>query len=174
MSWALEKTYLEAFAKTFDPSARLAVKRSKLWVGGLKTNATTLGRTVYIARHWTSDQVRRVIPHEVLGHVKQFRYCGLGIHPTLGFPGMALIYVWGVIFFIFLAWGRYRCELHADTVSWRYHLKQRTWGPVQVRHRARQFAKTVSSWSYLKAWPKFWVIWGFKRRAEKVIKEVLP
>jgi len=171
-TWVDDRDHLESFAKSFDPSARLAVKRSWLWVGGLKTNATTLGRTVYIPEDWSVGAVVRVIPHEVRGHVKQFRYCGLGIHPTLGiFPGMLLLYVWGLLFPILFAWGRYRLELHAETWSWRYHLQQGAYNAEEVRKRAERFAKIVASWAYVKAWPERWAVWGFKRRAEKVIRQ---
>jgi hypothetical protein len=172
-TWLDDREHLESFAKEFDPAVKLAVKKSGFWIGALKANATTLGRTVYIPADWTIGQVVRVIPHEVRGHVKQFRYCGLGIHPNLGFfPGMLLLYVWGVVFPLFLAWGRYRLELHAESHSWRYHLAQGSIGPQEVRYRAQRFAKVVASWTYVKAWPESWAVWGFKRRAERVIREV--
>ena len=166
---------LEQFAKSFDKSAQLRLKKSVIWnVGALRTFATTIGRTMYIPADWTAETVQRVIPHEVLGHVKQFRWFGLGIHPTLGiFPGMALFY--GLLFFpIFLAWFRYRFELHADTKSWEYHLKLpiNGWGVATVRARAEHFAKKVGGKEYLFSVPKQWAVWGFKRRAEKVIKKV--
>lgn len=171
MSWTEQHAELEAFARGFDKAARLKVKKSKLWVGTLKTNATTLGRTVYIAEHWSEGSVRRVIPHEVLGHVKQFRYCGLGIHPSLGFLGMLLLYVWGGLFPIGLAWIRYRLELHADTQSWEYHLGAKILTPTQILSRARYFADRVASSAYI--WPvwRSWAQWGFNRRANKVIRK---
>lgn len=171
-TWLEHRAELEAFAQSLDPAARLAVKRSKIWnVGSLRHFATTIGRTIYIPEAWTAAMVKEVLPHEVLGHVVQFRRASLGIHPSLGiFPGMFLVYIWGVVFPLFLAWGRYRCELHADTQSWRYHLDQGIWGPSQVRERAVQFAKVVASWAYIKPWPRRWVLWGFKRRAEQVIR----
>ncbi len=173
-SWWHQKGELELFAKSFDPAARLSLKTGWVWkFGALRTFATTIGRTMYIPANWTPDAVQRVIPHEVLGHVKQFRYAGLGIHPTLGiFPGMFFFYA--LMFFpIFLAWGRYRLELHADTKSWQYHLNMpvNNWSPAIVRARAERFAKLVGGKEYLYSVPRPWAVWGFKRRAEKVIKE---
>ena len=172
-TWVGDRKALESFAREFDPAARLAVKRSKLWIGALKDNATTIGRTVYIPEDWSIGSVVDVIPHEVAGHVRQFRWCGLGIHPTAGiFPGMALIYGWGLLVPILLAWGRYRCELHAESQSWRYHLTKGLWTGHEVRLRARKFARRVASWAYFKAWPESWALWGFKRRAERIIRKV--
>lgn len=171
-SWYHKHDELEKFAKSFDSSTRLKLKKSSLWIGGLKHNATTLGASVYIPEDWTYAQARGVIPHEVLGHVKQFRWCGLGVHPALGiFPGMAIIYAWGVLLPVLLAWGRYRCELHAETKSWQYHLSKGLWTTDNVRQRSVQFSKVVASSIYAWAVWKSWAVWGFKRRAEKVIRK---
>lgn len=167
-SWVHQHDQLEQFAKTFDRSVRLAI--APTWLG---TMAKTLGCKVYIPADWTVRSVRRIIPHEVQGHVKQFRYCGFGIHPNLGFLGMILIYLWGVILPICLAWGRYRCELHAENASWRYHLENRIWSAADVQEAAVSFAADVSGKSYLYAWPPSWTLWGFKRRARKTIRQVL-
>lgn len=174
-SWWHQREKLEAFAKTFDRDAKLSLKKSFVWkIGALKTFATTVGATVYIPADWTSEQARWVIPHECLGHMKQFRWCGLGIHPNLGiFPGMFLLYIFPAGLPIGLAWLRYRLEMHADSKSWEYMLKEGWRTPAEVRERAVDFAKTVASWNYVKAWPEKWAIWGFKRRAEKVIREVV-
>lgn len=170
-SWWHRREELEAFAKAFDKSTRLRLKRSWIWnVGALKIFATTVGRTVYIPDDWSFESVMRVIPHEVSGHVKQFRYCGLGIHPSLGiFPGMFFLYLWGVIFPVFLAWGRYRCELHAESKAWKYHLTRGNMVEKEVQIRAVGFGRTVSGPAYGYSFPRFWVVWGFKRRADKVI-----
>jgi hypothetical protein len=172
-SWLHRRGELEAFARVFDDAARLKPKRSRLWgvSGALKEFATTLGSSIYIPDDWTYQKAKDIIPHESAGHVRQFRWCGLGMHPSVGlFPGMFLIYIWGGIFPVYLAWARYRLELHADTQSWRYHLKTLQWTPYEVRRRAEWFAGIVASSAYAWAWPRRWVLWGFKRRAEKVIK----
>jgi hypothetical protein len=171
-SWWHHKEELEKLAKTFDKSAKLALKQGGVWKlsSAMTTYATTIGRTVYIPADWTREKVIDVLPHECLGHIKQFRYCGLGIHPTLGiFPGMFFIYVWGIIFPIFLAWGRYRMELHAETKAWEYKLENNLLGPVALRIRAVRFAKAVGGKPYVYSVPKRWATWGFKKRAEKVI-----
>jgi hypothetical protein len=161
-------------AKMFDASAKLRPKRSSLWnIGFLKRAATTLGSTVYIPDDWTPMKVAVVIPHEVAGHVKQFRYAGLGIHPNLGiFPGMFIVYLF-LIFPVFLSWGRYRMELHADSKSWYHHLRGEYRTPEGIRSRAKRFANFVSGPQYLYSLPRFWVRWGFERRAEKVIQQYL-
>jgi len=157
-----------------DKSTRLVPKTSGLWKvsKALQTFATTIGRTVYIPEDWTYSQVKQALPHEVLGHVKQFRYCGLGIHPTLGiFPGMFFLYVWGIFFPIFLAWGRYRLELHAETKAWKYYLVRENSPATKawVERRSKSSSERVGGKEYFYSVPKFWAMWGFKRRARKVI-----
>jgi hypothetical protein len=172
-SWWHHREELEQFAQSMDKSTRLALKQGGFWKisKALTTFATTIGRTVYIPADWTFDRVQRVLPHEVLGHVKQFRYCGLGIHPTLGiFPGMFFIYV--LLFFpIWLAWGRYRMELHAETQAWKYRLEHddRPGALVWIKLRSEAFPKKVGGKEYFYSVPKCWAVWGFKRRAKKVI-----
>jgi len=173
-SWWHQREELEAFARTFDETARLRVKKSVLWSAtrAIKTFATTIGRVIYIPVDWSASSVRSVIPHEVAGHIRQFRWAGFGIHPNLGiFPGMFLVYVWGTLLPVFLAWGRYRCELHADAQSWKYHLERGLWDSTDVRRRAERFADVVSGFAYIWAWPKAWCLAGFKKRAEQVIQE---
>lgn len=170
-SWWHRHEELEKIAKAFDPAAKLRLKKSRLWnVGALKTFATTFGRTVYIPADWSFNSVKDIIPHEVAGHVKQARYFGLGIHPTLGLPLMALFYLL-LPFPIYFAWFRYRLELHADTQAWRVGLAAGTMTIKQVKDRAERFARTVSGSAYIFAWPRPLVIWGFKRRAKKVVRE---
>jgi hypothetical protein len=173
-SWWHDREELGVFARTFDRSTKLKLKQSKCWgiTPALKTFATTIGHVVYIPAEWSTEAVRRVIPHEVAGHVKQFRYAGLGIHPSVGvFPGMFIAYL--LVFFpVLLAWGRYRLELHADTKSWEYHLRQKVCGPSEIRARADHFASTISGPAYAWCWPKPWALWGFRRRAEKVITKI--
>jgi len=173
-SWLHQKDQLEAFARSFDRDARLKRKRSWLWnIGALKHAAITFGNWIFIPDNYTVGSARNVIPHETLGHVRQYRWCGFGIHPWLGlFPGMFLAYIWGLIFPIFLAWGRYRCELHAESKSWEWHLINGVWTPEQVREKAVRFAGLVAGAAYGFAVPKPWAVWGFKRRAEKVIRKV--
>ena len=119
---------------------------------------------------WTIDQARAVIPHEVGGHVRQFRWCGLWIHPWVGLPLMGLFY--GLLFFpVMLAYFRYRLELHADIQRWRSLLAEGRASPSDVMQRAQRFAGTVASWAYLKPWPAVLVQRGFVRAAKRVIEE---
>lgn len=174
-SWFHQHGELEQFARSFDPTARLALKESRVWEvsAALDKYATTIGRTVYIRANWTADQVQRVIPHEVLGHVKQFRVAGFGIHPTIGIPLGLLLYALFPIP-IFGAWVRYRAELHAASKSWEYHLKSKfnDWTPEYIRKRAIWTADKVSGKPYAYAVPRFWARWGYKRKAEQIIRKV--
>lgn len=174
-SWWHMGGELEQFAQSFDPAARLATKDSRIWgvSDSMQTFATTIGRTVYIPVDWTADQVQRVIPHEVLGHIKQFRWAGFFIHPTIGIPLGLFLYAI-IPFPILIAWVRYRMELHAETKSWEYHLKLpiNGWTPDYVRAKAQRFGKNVGGKAYFYSVPKRWAVWGFNRRAEKVIKKV--
>jgi hypothetical protein len=86
---------------------------------------------------------------------------------------MGFIYLWGVLLPILLAWGRYRCELHAESAYWRYHFKYRALSADEIKKGARSFAETIAGKSYLWAWPRPWVVWGFERRAKKVIRQVI-
>lgn len=173
-SWWHRREELEQHARTFDKAVKLKLKTGGIWniSKALKTYATTIGRTVYIPVDWTHDYVMRILPHEVLGHVKQFRWSSFGIHPVLGiFPVMFVLYCL-LPLPIWLAWCRYRLELHAESISWKYHLEQsnstamRAW----VKLRSETFPKKVSGKEYFFSVPRCWALWGFKRRAEKVLK----
>jgi hypothetical protein len=169
-SWLSNKDRLESFAKTFDSAARLKQKRSFVWKLANENAAITIGRTVWLSPKWTEWQVRNVIPHEVGGHVRQYRYCGFGIHPNAGIPIFLVLY--GLVFFpILLAWVRYRFELHAETQEWNYRLEQGQTAPNDVRTGAEKFAIKIASAMYWFAIAKPWVLWGFKRRAEAVIAD---
>ena len=174
-SWLHNREALERFAKTLDPAVSLHAKSSIVWrvlsvvIRDFDKAATTIGPRVYFADEHPYDYVKSVIPHEVLGHVRQFRWCGLGSR-WAGCLIFALLYV--VLFLpLYLAWPRYRLELHADTASWRYHLEQELWSYEDVRARAKYFGAAVASQKYLYALPRFWVLWGFRRRAETVIRQ---
>jgi hypothetical protein len=167
-SWWHRREELECYAKTLDPAARLARKKSRVWnIGSLKTFATTIGRIVYIPDDWSYDEAKRSLPHEVLGHVKQYRWAGFFIHPTIGIP--LGLFLYAVVFFpIFFAWVRYRMELHADVQAWTFKLKHKLVTPVQVKARAVRHAERVSGKQYVYSMPKFWVRWGFVRKAQQV------
>lgn len=178
MKWGYQRAAVEAYARGFDRTARLMPHSHWFWRAVLFVAfwiprgrfAQTLGPLVGIPDEWDVEKVKRLIPHEVGGHVRQFRWFGLGIHPWVGLPGMALVY--GLLFFpVCLAYFRYRLELHADSVKWRTLLKEGKASPSDIMGRAQRFAKTVSSWTYLKPWPSALVRRGFVRKAKAVIEE---
>lgn len=178
MKWGYQKATLQTYAKTFDSSARLMPHSHWFWRAVLFVGfwiprgkfAQTLGPLIGIPDEWSVEQVRGVIPHEVGGHVRQCRAFGLWIHPWAGLPLMAVVY--GLLFFpIFLAYFRYRLELHADAQRWRTLLKEGRASPSDIMARAQGFAETISSWTYLKPWPSALVKRGFTRKAKAVIEE---
>lgn len=184
MSPDSEKAQLEelnTFARTFDPSAKVLIKDDSpfmkflsvlVWVFNrefMTRFATTIGNRVYIPRSWLGRDLRRLLVHEVGGHVRQCRACGLGIHPWVGFPIYMLLYM--LVFFpLGLAWPRYRFELGADAVAWRWSLDNGE-SPDSVRERAKAFARTVGGWDYLRPWPSSWVMSGFMKRVELEISK---
>jgi hypothetical protein len=173
---------LQVFARTLDPSAQIIVKEESwlmkviavlVWLFNrdfMTQYATTICNRIYIPRDLFGRDLRSLVVHEVSGHVKQCRWCGLGIHPLVGFPIYAVLYLLLPIP-LFLAYLRYRFELAADAKAWKWALENGE--PVErVRDDSEDFAKTVASWDYLKPWPKSWVIKGFAKRFEKVLAEV--
>lgn len=170
-SWWRRREELEACAKFLDPAARCARKTSFIWkIGALKTFATTVGRTVYFPDYWTFEQAKRTLPHEILGHLRQFRWAGFFIHPTVGIPLGLILYLL-FPFPIFFAWIRYRAELYADTKAWQYKLEHKLVGGIQVKASAVRKAELVGGKAYVYSLPKRWVHWGYARRAQKVINE---
>jgi len=171
-SWVHRRGEIEQYAKSLDPVARVSRKTSFAWrIGFLRRAATTIGRTIYIPDDWTFRQAKGVMPHEVLGHVQQFRWAGFFIHPTVGIPLGLLLYALFPIP-IFGAYIRYRAELHAETKAWEYKLPRGLINGLQIKARAVRFAGMVGGKHYLYSMPKCWVLKGFIRRAEKVINAV--
>lgn len=180
-----EKERLEEIrkiVKEMDSSAKVFIKEDsllmKLISHAMSKNfmikySTTLCNRLYLLRkHLYGDRkdLLRLLAHEILGHVKQCRTCGFGIHPWVGFPIFAILY--GVIIFpIKLAVFRYFFEKNAESKSWRYSLKNGLMLPVEVYLRAKSFAEKVASKDYYYTLAKSWVINGFKKEADKVVKE---
>jgi hypothetical protein len=179
MDHNVELAALNDFAHKLDPSAKVLIKDDSLlmrflnffarvfnkrFMGGY---ATTICNRVYIPRSWLGRDLQRLLVHEVEGHVRQCRWCGLGIHPWVGFPVYMLLYL--LVFFpIGLSYFRYRFELGAEEKTWLWALANRQ--PVaEIRARSDNFALTVSSWDYFKPWPRAWVAKGFKRKLDKVL-----
>jgi hypothetical protein len=173
--WIHHQAVLGFSARQFDPAAKLKVKKGWLWerVSPGDNFAVTIGNTVYLPEGWSHDKVLYILPHEIGGHVKQFRIAGLGIHPILGiFPGMFLFYLLFPVPILF-AWGRYRCELHAESAAWRKHLESGFYTIEDVLEKARFFSQLISGRAYWWAMPKGWARRGFLRRAQKIIWEYL-
>lgn len=172
---------LRVFAKTLDASAKIIVKDESWFMKTLAVlmwlfnrefmirYATTICNRVYIPRDWIGRDLRRLLVHEVSGHVRQCRWCGLGIHPWVGFPIYMVLYL--LVFFpLLLAYFRYRFELGADATAWAWSLKNGETAE-QVKVRSERFAETVSSWDYFKPWPRAWVKKGFQKRFAKVLAD---
>jgi hypothetical protein len=177
-TWKNRRAELQQYARTFDRSAILLPHSHwffrvllflAFWIprGAF---AQTVGPLVGIPDEWDYDKVCRLIPHEVAGHIRQFRWFGLWIHPWVGVIPMGIVY--GLIFFpVGLAYFRYRLELHADIQRWKVVLRSGDWTPETVLARARRFAETVSGKVYLWAWFKPLVMRGFEKAARRVIIE---
>jgi hypothetical protein len=177
----LQLADLDRFAKNLDSSAKVLIKDDSPLMKFLNffvrlfnktfmtTYATTICNRVYIPRSWLGRDLRRLLVHEVGGHVRQCRACGLGIHPWVGFPLYTLLYA--ILFFpVGLAYFRYRFELGADAKAWAWSLRNGE-TVTDIKKRAESFAQTVASWDYLKPWPATLVWNGFMDKVQDVIIE---
>lgn len=170
-SWWHSKNEVNTIARFMDPKVTVTYKKSWIWkIGSLKNSATALGNTVYAPLNWTEAATLNVLPHEILGHVKQFR--------KYTWPGM--IFIYGLLFFpIYFAWGRYKMELDANVEQWRYMLKDYEHGYAINRafltdwllENAQKAADTLASSFYLFAVPKFYARAGYKKAALNLISE---
>jgi hypothetical protein len=70
---------------------------------------------------------------------------------------------------IFVCYGRYRLELSADKKRWKWMLESGQYTKTDVMLRAKKFGDVVAGKQYGWCWPGFWVRWGFKRAAKKLI-----
>jgi hypothetical protein len=130
--------------------------------------ATTIGPLVLLPKEWSLSTAKTVCAHEIGGHTFQFWAFGLFLPflgPWLGIIGMGVFY--GLLLPVFFNWFRYRLELHAETQRWAYMIELGY--EDQVMSRAEDFAKTVGSKAYGWPLPQSWVVWGFKRRAQRML-----
>lgn len=168
----------QALAKSFDSSARVYIKDdsslmiflaffAKIFCKEFMTRfATTFCNRIYIPRSILFGDLKRLIAHEVLGHVKQCRACGLGLHPLVGFTFYILLYA--ILFFpIKLAYFRYIFERNAEYAALAWAIKDGSCSTIEAKIRFATFAKTVAGSNYLYPWPKKWVLDGFAKKAEK-------
>lgn len=163
--WLPERERLAALARAIEPSVRLQTKDGWHWrvlarlasaatFGGisqrvfLEQYATTLGPLHGYPAAWSAERVERTLVHEAR-HTRQARWCGLGLHPWLGLPLFALLYL-ALPFPVGLGLARALFELDADRAAWRHALRQGA-APDAIRARAREFASRVCSGHY--GWP---------------------
>ena len=164
-SWLVERERLASLARAIEPSVRLQSKDARLWrllarlaamatAGGisrrvfLEDYATTLGPLHGYPAAWSSERVERTLVHEAR-HTRQARWCSLGLHPWLGLPLFALLYLAAPVP-IGLGLARVLFELDADRAAWRHSLRAGA-APDAIRARAREFAARVCSGHY--GWP---------------------
>jgi hypothetical protein len=183
VSWVAQQARLEMLARRIEPSVRLRPKEGVLWralgvlaaiaTGGaisvqifLCEYATAIGPLQGYPRAWSAERVESMLVHEAR-HTRQARWCGFGIHPWLGLPVFALLYL-AVPLPAGFAVARFWFELDADRAAWR-HALERGSSPDWVRTRASAFAGRVCSGHY--GWPvprRLGTSW-FVRAAERVI-----
>lgn len=183
IGWQSRRAQYEVLARGIDPSVRLVTKDGWFWkalsvlvtiftFGGIKPRqfledyATTIGPIQAYPRKWKVLSGRLLV-HEAR-HTRHCRWLGLWIHPWVGLPLYALLYL-SVFFPIGLAFFRWRFEIDADKASYRYMLRQ-GYSVAVVRDRAKSFGKTVCGGNYGWAWI-FWGVRGFQNAAEQVIAE---
>lgn len=183
VSWVIHKQTYEQIAAKIEPAARLSTKGKGLWkvVDWFvpKDMAVTLGLLQRYPRHWARLS-RRLIVHECT-HTTQCVWLGWLI-PIAGWFFGRRVRAWcGLLPFAFLyllvflplllAYFRYRLELHADIVSWRWALANDGWAAGMVRLHASERADSVCGRPYIWAWPKPLGRRGYTRAADKVIAE---
>lgn len=185
MSWLQDRERLQVDAEKFDKSIKLVTKdnfvsRAIAWLlfvlsfGKFKRErflvnfATTLGNYIFIPKEWSVRSVEILMPHEAR-HVKQFRWLGLCIHPLVGLPLAAVVFLLLPLPFL-LAFGRFYMELDADVAKWKYLIKSNIWGPENIRLHAARRGKSVASVNYFWTLPETWAVKLYKKRAEKVIQ----
>ena len=165
MSWLADRERLASLARAIDPSVRIQSKDGRHWralaalasaatLGGisrerfLEQYATTLGPLHGYPAGWSAERVERTLVHEAR-HTRQARWCALGLHPWLGMPVFAALYL-AIPLPFGLGLARVLFELDADRAFWRHALRQGA-SPDAIRARAREFAGRVCSADY--GWP---------------------
>ena len=163
--WLAERERLAALAREIEPSVRLQSKDGRLWralaslaaaatLGGISRRvflehyATALGPLHGYPAAWSAERVESLLVHEAR-HTRQARWCGLGLHPWLGLPLFALLYL-AIPLPMGLGLGRVLFELDADRAAWRHALRRGA-PPDAIRARAREVAARVCSGHY--GWP---------------------
>jgi hypothetical protein len=181
--WLAERERLERLARAIEPSVRLETKDGLRWrilallaaaatAGGIRRRtfledyATTLGPVHGYPASWSAERVEATLVHEAR-HTRQARWCGLGLHPWLGLPVFALLYLAAPLP-AGLALGRFAFELDADRAAWRRALEDGA-EPDAIRARARVFAARVCSAHYGWPLPRRLGLALFRRAAERTV-----
>jgi hypothetical protein len=194
-SWTTRWAEYQELAREIAPGVRLTTKDGWFWrcvawalflssLGRiprdrfLRDYATTLGPLQAYPSHWPR------IPLELLAHESRHTRQSLvagWLVPVAGWLGPSLRAWVGLLpmtiaygFFpvpVFLAWGRFRLELDAESFAWRLGLARGWLSPDQVRRRAALTSQQVAGWMYLKAWPNRWAATAYARRAEQIIRD---
>lgn len=189
-SWVSRKEELQTYARDLDKSVTLHTKAhwtqkvlywfvmivtfslGKKWLTRYMNDfATTLGHLQFYPKGYTYDRVKRLIPHET-GHTKEFRLYGLGIHPLLGIPALAIKY--GLLPLpIYLAFGRAHSELFAEKFAWQSKIDQGIITAQQIKWQATHLANNVSGPMYLWSIPRKWCLNWYHKTAEKYIERLI-
>ena len=166
-SWVRERARLEALARAIEPSVRVQTKDGAHWralawlatiatLGGisrrtfLEDYATTLGPLHGYPAGWSVERVEATLVHEAR-HTRQARWCGLGLHPWLGMPVFAALYL---ALPLPVGLGFARLLLETDDAE---------------RARAAEFAGRVCSGHYGWPVPRRLGVALFRRAAERTI-----
>lgn len=186
MSWVDNKKAIQEAAESFDPAIKVLTKdnwfsATLAWLlflvsfGRIKKEiflenyATTICNYHFYPAHWGYANVLSLLSHEAR-HTQQFRFFGFGLHPLVGLPIGAFVYLLFPLP-ILLCWGRFYSELDADRYSYRFKIRRLRYMARDIRRLAEHKAGLVSGSAYLYSWPKSWTLKAYQKMAEEVIDE---
>jgi len=170
MSWRDNRTHWEGWARSVDPAIRLVDKESSPlmrayarlpWLGDefLTRTASVIGARIYLTR---GGDAEHDIAHEGR-HVRQKRWCSLGLSPWLGWPVFAVLCV-----FVLPAGLTARFWFEMDAEAFALKQKVRTGSSVAwARYSLVEFAELLCGGDYVWAWwPRRWAkkiagLWKF-------------
>jgi len=171
---------MDAFARSLDSSARVVPKDGS-WLMKviafflspfnkrfMTDYAITIANKVYVPRSWEGRDLRRLLTHEVSGHVRQGRWCGLGIHPWVGMPVYWILYLLTLLP-IYLAYFRYKFEVLSELKACRLDLLEGESAKL-VREGLMRFVERITGKEYLFCWPRPLARWGANRSFDSLLK----
>ena len=163
ISWIYDKRRLTNLARAIDPSIKLYTKDNwfcKLlaWLlvictfGSMPRKtfmekfSTTIGPLHFYPKSKSIAGVLRSILHEGR-HTQQARWCSFGIHPWVGLPIYAILYL---LTPLPLGFAYLRCWFESDACmyAWTIGLQLGTYTTDYIHNRAIAFAGTVCSGKY--------------------------